>query len=41
MKPWTLIDFFPKNFLFMVDESARDDVADIGAMYNGDRMRKE
>ena len=39
-KPWTLIDFFPKNFLFMVDES-HVTMSQISAMYNGDRMRKE
>jgi len=39
-KPWTLIDYFPKDFLFMVDES-HVTMSQIAAMYTGDRMRKE
>ncbi|HEY0007988.1 MAG TPA: excinuclease ABC subunit UvrB, partial [Tepidisphaeraceae bacterium] len=39
-KPWTLIDYFPKDFLLMIDES-HVTLPQINAMYNGDRMRKE
>jgi excinuclease ABC subunit B len=38
-RPSCLIDFFPKDFLLMVDESHAT-VPQIGAMYNGDRSRK-
>ena len=38
--PSTLIDFFPKNFLLVIDES-HVTVPQIGGMYNGDRMRKQ
>lgn len=37
--PYTLIDFFPDDFLLMIDES-HVTVSQIGAMYNGDRSRK-
>lgn len=37
--PYTLIDFFPKDFLIVVDES-HVTVPQIRAMYNGDRARK-
>jgi excinuclease ABC subunit B len=37
--PYTLIDFFPKDYLLMIDES-HVSVPQIGAMYNGDRSRK-
>ncbi len=37
--PYTLIDFFPKDFLCIIDESHQT-VPQIGAMYEGDRSRK-
>ncbi|MFQ5415119.1 MAG: excinuclease ABC subunit UvrB [Phycisphaerae bacterium] len=39
-KPYTLIDYFPKEFLLIIDE-AHATVPQIGAMYNGDRARKQ
>ncbi|MEW6253470.1 MAG: excinuclease ABC subunit UvrB, partial [Planctomycetota bacterium] len=39
-KPYTLIDYFPKDFLLIVDES-HVTIPQIGAMYTGDRNRKE
>jgi excinuclease ABC subunit B len=38
--PYTLIDYFPRNFFMIVDES-HVTVPQIGGMYNGDRSRKE
>src|SRR5499427_2204179 len=38
--PPTLIDYFPKDFLMVVDESHQT-VRQLGAMYRGDRSRKE
>lgn len=38
--PYTLIDYFPDDFLFIVDES-HVSIPQIGGMYNGDRARKE
>ena len=38
--PPTLIDYFPKQFLMVIDESHQT-VPQIGAMYKGDRSRKE
>ncbi len=38
--PPTLIDYFPKDFLFFIDESHQT-VPQVRAMYNGDRARKE
>ena len=38
--PTTLIDFFPKDFLLVVDES-HVTLPQVRAMYNGDRMRKQ
>ncbi len=38
--PPTLIDYFPKDFLLVVDESHQT-VPQLGAMYRGDRARKE
>ncbi|HEY2405490.1 MAG TPA: excinuclease ABC subunit UvrB [Polyangiaceae bacterium] len=38
--PPTLIDYFPKDFLLVIDESHQT-VPQIGAMYRGDRSRKE
>ncbi|MDR1016879.1 MAG: excinuclease ABC subunit UvrB [Coriobacteriales bacterium] len=37
--PWTLIDYFPKDFLCIIDES-HVTVPQIGGMYEGDRSRK-
>lgn len=37
--PYTLMDFFPDDFLIMVDESHKT-IPQIGAMYSGDRSRK-
>ena len=37
--PYTLIDYFPKNFLTVIDES-HVTLPQIRAMYNGDRARK-
>lgn len=39
-KPYTLVDYFPSDFLLIVDESHAS-IPQIGAMYNGDRARKE
>ena len=39
-RPFCLIDFFPEDFLLFIDES-HVTVPQIGAMYNGDRARKE
>ena len=38
--PYTLIDYFPDDFLIMVDES-HVTMPQVRAMYNGDRARKE
>src|SRR4029077_8890294 len=38
-KPFTLLDFFPKYFLLVVDESHAT-IPQIGGMYEGDRSRK-
>lgn len=38
--PYTLLDYFPEDFLLIVDES-HVTVPQIRAMYNGDRSRKE
>ena len=38
-KPYTLIDFFPKDFLLVVDESHAT-IPQIGGMYEGDKSRK-
>ena len=38
--PCTLMDFFPKDFLLFIDESHQT-IPQVGAMYNGDRSRKE
>ena len=39
-RPFCLIDFFPKDFLLMVDES-HVTIPQIGGMYNGDIARKK
>ncbi|WP_297817049.1 excinuclease ABC subunit UvrB [uncultured Lactobacillus sp.] len=38
--PYTLLDFFPDDFLILIDESHAT-MPEIKAMYNGDRKRKE
>ncbi len=38
--PYTLIDYFPEDFLLFVDES-HITVSQVGGMYRGDRSRKE
>jgi excinuclease ABC subunit B len=38
--PPTLLDYFPKDFLMIVDESHQT-IPQVGAMYRGDRARKE
>jgi excinuclease ABC subunit B len=38
-KPFTLLDFFPKDFLLVVDESHAT-IPQIGGMYEGDKSRK-
>ncbi|MHB2156320.1 excinuclease ABC subunit UvrB [Calditrichota bacterium GD2] len=38
--PYTLIDFFPEDFLMIIDESHQT-IPQLRAMYNGDRSRKE
>ena len=39
-RPFCLLDFFPKDYLMIVDES-HVSVSQVGAMYGGDRSRKE
>jgi excinuclease ABC subunit B len=39
-RPFCLLDFFPDDFLMIVDES-HVSVPQVGAMYGGDRSRKE
>lgn len=39
-RPYTLIDYFPKDFLLMVDESHQT-IPQVRGMYNGDRARKQ
>ncbi|MCI5912052.1 MAG: excinuclease ABC subunit UvrB [Prevotella sp.] len=39
-RPYCLLDFFPKDFLLVVDES-HVSIPQIGAMYGGDRARKK
>ncbi|SHK20615.1 excinuclease ABC subunit UvrB [Thermocrinis minervae] len=38
--PYTLLDYFPEDFLLIVDES-HVTIPQVRAMYNGDRSRKE
>ena len=38
--PWTLLDYFPDDFLIIVDESHMT-IPQLHGMYNGDRARKE
>ena len=39
-RPYTLIDYFPKDFILMVDES-HVSIPQVGGMYEGDRARKQ
>ncbi len=39
-RPWNLFDYFPKDYLLIVDESHAS-LPQIRGMYNGDRQRKE
>ena len=38
--PYTLFDYFPKDYLLLIDESHAT-IPQVRAMYNGDRARKE
>jgi excinuclease ABC subunit B len=38
--PWTLLDYFPKDFLLFIDESHMT-IPQIRGMFHGDRSRKE
>ena len=38
--PWTLLDYFPDDFLFLVDESHMT-IPQVRGMYHGDRSRKQ
>jgi excinuclease ABC subunit B len=38
--PYTLLDFFPDDFLMVIDES-HVSVPQVGAMFNGDKARKD
>lgn len=39
-RPFCLLDYFPKDYLMVVDES-HVTISQVGAMYGGDRSRKE
>ena len=39
-RPWCLLDYYPKDFLLMIDES-HVSIPQLNAMYNGDRSRKQ
>lgn len=39
-RPYTLMDFFPEDYLLFIDESHAT-IPQVRAMYNGDRSRKE
>jgi excinuclease ABC subunit B len=39
-KPYCLLDYFPKDFLLIIDESHQT-IPQLHGMYNGDRSRKE
>ncbi len=39
-RPFCLLDFFPKDYLLIIDESHAT-IPQVSAMYNGDRSRKE
>lgn len=38
--PYTLLDYYPKDYLLFVDES-HITIPQVGGMYNGDRVRKQ
>jgi excinuclease ABC subunit B len=38
--PWTLLDYYPKDYLLIIDESHMS-IPQIRGMYNGDKARKE
>ena len=38
--PWTLLDYFPADWLLVVDESHMT-IPQVRGMYNGDRSRKD
>ncbi len=38
--PWTLVDYFPDNFLLIIDESHMT-IPQVRGMYHGDRSRKD
>jgi excinuclease ABC subunit B len=38
--PWTLVDYFPNDFLLIIDESHMT-IPQVRGMYNGDRQRKQ
>jgi excinuclease ABC subunit B len=39
-RPWTLLDYFPPDFLLFIDES-HISIPQVRGMYHGDRQRKE
>jgi excinuclease ABC subunit B len=39
-RPWVLLDYFPEDFLMIVDESHMT-IPQVRGMYNGDRSRKQ
>ncbi|MHB9028381.1 MAG: excinuclease ABC subunit UvrB [Candidatus Latescibacterota bacterium] len=39
-KPWVLLDYFPKDYLMIIDESHAT-LPQVRGMFNGDRSRKE
>jgi len=38
-RPWTLLDYFPEDYLMVIDES-HVTIPQLRAMYEGDRSRK-
>ena len=38
--PWTMVDYFPKDYMLVIDESHMT-IPQLRGMYNGDRTRKE
>jgi excinuclease ABC subunit B len=40
LPPWTLLDYFPDDYLLVIDESHMT-LPQLRAMYNGDRQRKQ
>ncbi|MEO8393896.1 MAG: excinuclease ABC subunit UvrB [Chloroflexota bacterium] len=38
--PWTMVDYFPRDYLLVIDESHMT-IPQLRGMYNGDRTRKE